>query len=64
MSELHDHERDARLAKERPEVARRQAELISARAELVGELRGLARGLRLGRLALSLVRRFSRRDRD
>lgn len=60
MSELHRHELEERIARERPEVSARRAELVAARAKLVGELRGIARGLRLGRLALRLIGRLRR----
>lgn len=65
MAPLRDHERMARLLRERPEVAARAAELRETRAYLVGRLGGTARSLRLARAAMPLLRgvlRALRRD--
>ena len=64
MSKLREHERLARLLRERPEVAARAAELRESRAYLVGRLSGAARSLRIARLALPIVRAILRRRRD
>ena len=63
MSDLSEHQRHERLLHDRPEVARRRDELVRKRAELLGELRGLARGIRLGRAGLRLINWFRRISR-
>lgn len=51
MGKLPDHLREERLLRERPAVAREVAALRTQRAQVVGELTGMARALRFVRFA-------------
>ena len=66
MGKLPDHLREERLLRERPAVAREVAALRTQRAQVVGELTGMARALRFVRFAtigLPLLRRVFGRTR-
>jgi hypothetical protein len=66
MGKLPDHLREERLLRERPAVAREVAALRTQRAQVVGELTGMARALRFVRFAtvgIPFLRRIFGRGR-
>ena len=63
MGKLPDHLREERLLRERPAVAREVAALRTQRAQVVGELTGMARALRFVRFAtIGILARGGGRD--